>query len=129
MHNLCKYIDKEIDDLESKVGMGGKLSSAEVNYGKDLAKFKMALLTNKAMEEEGYSGNYDGTSYEGVSRMMNNRQSGARGRGPNARRDSSEGGYSRADAEEDFRERLEDLMEIAPDEHKRKKIERMLAEM
>lgn len=133
MHNLCKYIDKEIDELESKVGMGGKLSSAEVNYGKDLAKFKMALLTNKAMEEEGYSGNYDGTSYEGVSRAMN-RQSGARGRGSNARRDSMgrysrEGGYSRTDAEEDFRERLEDLMEIAPDEQKRKKIERILSEM
>lgn len=134
MHNLCKYIDKEIDELESKVGMGGKLSSAEVNYGKDLAKFKMALLTNKAMEEEGYSGNYDGTSYEGVSRAMSNRQSGTRGRGSNARRDSMgrysrEGGYSRADAEEDFRERLEDLMEIAPDEQKRKKIERILSEM
>lgn len=94
----------------------------------------MALLTNKAMEEEGYSGNYDGTSYEGVSRAMNNRQSGTRGRVSNARRDSMgrysrEGSYSRADAEEDFRERLEDLVEIAPDEQKRKKIERIISEM
>lgn len=36
-------------------------------------------------------------------------------------------GYSRA--ESDFRDRLEDAIDSAPDEHKRKKLERILNEM
>ena len=121
MDKICKYIDKELDELENKVAMGGKLSRADIEDGKNLAKFKSAILTNKAMEEEGYSGDWD----EPMSRMFN-----ARGR--NARRDSrgrysSEDGYSRA--ESDFRERLEDAIDSAPDEHKRKKLERILNEM
>jgi hypothetical protein len=40
---------------------------------------------------------------------------------------SREDGYSRA--ESDFRERLEDAIDSAPDEHKRKKLERILNEM
>ena len=130
MDKLCKYIDRELEDLGSKVASSGKLSSAEINYGKDLAKFKSALLTNEAMgdySEEGMSnrgGSYGG-SYE-----RGGRQSNARGR--NARRDSrgrysSEDGYSRA--EEDFIEQLEELRDSAPDEHKRKKVERLIAEM
>ena len=45
MDKLCKYIDKELDELENKVGMGGKLSRADIEDGKNLAKFKMAILT------------------------------------------------------------------------------------
>ena len=67
MDKLCKFIDRELEDLESKAASTGKLSSAEVNYGKDLAKFKMAVLTNEAMEQDGYSSDYDGMTYEGVS--------------------------------------------------------------
>lgn len=116
MDKICKYIDKELDELENKVAMGGKLSRADIEDGKNLAKFKMAILTNDRMEEEGYSGDWD----EPMHRMSN-----ARGRGSNARRDSM--GYSRA--ESDFRERLEDAIDSAPDEHKRKKLERILNEM
>ena len=133
MDKLCKYIDKELDELENKVGMGGKLSRADIEDGKNLAKFKMAILTNEAMENDGeYSNNYmqGGNSY--------NRGGSYRGssyaRGRNARRDSrgrysSEDGYSRAEAEDEFRDRLEEAMQSAPDEHKRKKLERMLNEM
>ena len=132
MDKLCKYIDKELDELENKVGMGGKLSRADIEDGKNLAKFKMAILTNEAMENDGeYSNNYmqGGNSYRGASYRGS---SYARGR--NARRDSrgrysSEDGYSRAEAEDEFREHLEEAMQSAPDEHKRKKIERMLNEM
>lgn len=53
MDKLCKYIDKELDELENKVGMGGKLSRADIEDGKNLAKFKMAILTNEAMENDG----------------------------------------------------------------------------
>jgi hypothetical protein len=123
MDKICKYIDKELGELENKVAMGGKLSRADIEDGKNMAKFKTAILTNKAMEEEGYSSDWD----EPMHRMSN-----ARGRGSNARRDSMvrysrEGGYSRA--ESDFRDRLEDAIDSAPDEHKRKKLERILNEM
>ena len=123
MDKLCKYIDKELDELENKVSMGGKLSRADIEDGKNLAKFKMAILTNEAMENDGeYSNNYmqGGNSYRGAS---------YRGR----RRDSmgrySRDDYSRAEAEDEFREHLEEAMRSAPDEHKRKKVERMLNEM
>jgi hypothetical protein len=133
MDKLCKFIDKELDEYENKVAMGGRLSRTEIEDGKNLAKFKMALLTNEAMERDSdYSNEYrDGN--------MNNRGSYrsvsyARGRGSNARRDSMgrysrEDGYSRAEAEDEFRDRLEEAMESAPDEHKRKKLERILNEM
>lgn len=129
MDKICKYIDKELDELENKVAMGGKLSRADIEDGKNMAKFKTAILTNKAMEEEGYSGDWD----EPMNRMSNRGgMSNARGRGSNARRDSM-GRYSREDgysrAENDFRERLEDAIDSAPDEHKRKKLERILNEM
>lgn len=124
MDKICKYIDKELDELENKVAMGGKLSRADIEDGKNLAKFKMAILTNDRMEED--------SNYSNEYGSMSNRMSNARGRGSNARRDSMgrysrEGGYSRA--ENDFRERLEDAIDSAPDEHKRKKLERILNEM
>lgn len=140
MDKLCKFIDRELEDLESKAQSSGKLSSAEVNYGKDLAKFKMALLTNERMEQDGYSSEYDGTSYEGASYQRGGRgggnrgggssrgMSGARGRG-GRRRYSNEDGYSRADAREDFMEEAYELVEKAPDEHTKKKFERFLNEM
>ena len=129
MDKLCKYIDKELDELENKVGMGGKLSRADIEDGKNLAKCKMAILTNEAMENDGeYSNNYmqGGNSY--------NRGASYRGRrrdsmGRYSRDDYNRGEYSRAEAEDEFRDRLEEAMHSAPDEHKRKKLERMLNEM
>lgn len=129
MDKLCKYIDKELDELENKVGMGGKLSRADIEDGKNLAKFKMALLTNEAMEDEDYSNEYGGNSYRGSYRGS----SYARGRKRDSMgrysREYNRGEYSRAEAEDEFREHLEEAMQSAPDEHKRKKIERMLNEM
>lgn len=130
MDKLCKYIDKELDELENKVGMGGKLSRADIEDGKNLAKFKMAILTNEAMENDGeYSNNY----MQGGNSYGYNRGASYRGR----RRDSmgrysreyNRDDYSRAEAEDEFRDRLEEAMQSAPDEHKRKKLERMLNEM
>lgn len=106
MHKLCDYIDEELEELEEKVGKGGKLSRTEIEDGKNLAKFKMALLTNEAMEKDGYSNDYY------------NRSSYAR------KRDSM-GRYSR----EGFMDKLHDLSREAPDEHTRHKLERMIKEM
>lgn len=136
MDKICRYIDRELEEYENKVANGGKLSRTEIEDGKNLAKFKMALLTNEAMEQEGYSGDWDGIAYESGRMVRRGRDgmSGARGRGSNAKRDrmgrySSEGGYSRADAKEEFIERVYELIDEAPDEHTRKKIERFANEM
>lgn len=131
MDKLCKYIDKELDELENKVGMGGKLSRADIEDGKNLAKFKMALLTNEAMENDGeYSNNYmqGGNSY-GYNRGASYRGRRRDSMGRYSRDDYNRGEYSRAEAEDEFREHLEEAMHSAPDEHKRKKLERMLNEM
>lgn len=119
MHKLCKYIDRELEEYENKVANGGKLSRTEIEDGKNLAKFKSALLTNEAMESEGYSNDM---SYPHT-------QSGARNRKRDSMGRYSEYGYSRANAEEGFMAYLEDAMESAPDEHKRRKVERLINEM
>lgn len=145
MDKLCRYLDKELEEMENKVGMGGKLSRTEIEDGKNLAKFKMALLTNEAMEEDGgYSNEYSGArpyrerimrgDMRGNSYEYEDGMSNARGRGSRAKRDrmgrySSEDGYSRAEAKEEFIEKVYDLMDEAPDEHTRKKVERLANEM
>lgn len=136
MDKICRYIDRELEEYENKVANGGKLSRTEIEDGKNLAKFKMALLTNEAMEQEGYSGDWDGIAYESgrMIRRGHDGMSNARGRGSNAKRDrmgrySSEGGYSRADAKEEFMERVYELIDEAPDEHTRKKAERFASEI
>lgn len=125
MHALCEYIDKELKKLERKAEQSGDLTERELTYGKDLAKFKTALLTNKAMEEnDGYSNEYKGD----MSRRMYDHHSYgddmsyARGRGSNARRDSmgrfSNDGYSRDDAREDLMMEVREFMKTAPEEDK-----------
>lgn len=134
MDKLCRYLDRELEEYENKVANGGKLSRTEIEDGKNIAKFKMALLTNEAMENEGYSGDWDGIAYENGRMNRRNGMSGARGRGSRAKRDSmgrysSEGGYSRADAKEEFIEKVYELIDEAPDEHTRKKAERFASEI
>jgi hypothetical protein len=125
MHALCEYIDKELKKLERKTEQSGDLTERELTYGKDLAKFKTALLTNKAMEEnDGYSNEYR----DGMNRRMYSRNSYGddmsyeRGRGNNARRDSmgrySNDGYSRDDAREDLMMEVREFMKTAPEEDK-----------
>ena len=105
MHKLCEYIDDEINELERKVDKTGRLSNSEIEYGKDLAKFKMALLTNKAMGNEGYSEEYRPTSYA-------------------PRRDRMVR-YSR----DSFKDELHELMNKAPDEKHKRAIRRMIEDM
>ena len=124
MDKLCKYIDKELDELENKVGMGGKLSRADIEDGKNLAKFKMALLTNEAMSDE-YSNDY----IQGGNSYGYNRGASYRGRKRDSMGRYSRDDYSRADAREEFAEEVEELMHKAPDEHTRKKLERFMNEI
>lgn len=110
MDKLCKYVDRELEEIEDKIAMGGKLSGAELEYADKLAHLKKSILTNEAMEDS-YSEKY---RYDGVS-MANK---GGRRRN-----------YSRDGARDEFAEQLEDLMRTAPDEHTRRKVERLMNEM
>ena len=84
-------------------------------------------------EEEGYSGYYwDGRYYYDGSMAMDGRGGRGINRGGNSyrgRNSYANRRYSRDESKEDFMEEIEELMEKAPDEHTRKKFERMLSEM
>lgn len=128
MHKLCDYLTDELKEMEDKVARGGKLSRTEIEDGKNIAKFKMALLTNDRMEQDGgesemypYMGGY--RSYTGD--RNNERMSDRRGM-PNAQRRDSRGrysgdDYSREDARDDFIADLREVVMNAPDEHMKKR--------
>ena len=137
MHKLCEYIDKELEELEHKAGVGQKLSAGEIQYGDMLAHFKKSLLTNDAME--GYDDEYSNDnramrdnrsmrSMRGNSYRYDDGNSMARGRTGNVRRDSM-GRYSRDDALDDMVDELEELMEKAPDDQTKKEFRKFIAKM
>lgn len=141
MHELIKYIDDTMQEYEDKVARGGDLSSKDVECLKDLAKTKMAILTNEAMENESYDGySRDGDMRDGYSGRGRVYYDGGysgrigRGRGSNAKRDSmgrysSRGGYSYADAKEDMIAELKELAKKAPDEKTKQELEHFANEM
>lgn len=141
MHELIRYIDDTMQEYEDKVARGGDLSSKDVECIKDLAKTKMAILTNEAMESENYGYSREGdmnNGYSGRSRMYSNDYMGRysrdnRGRGSNAKRDSmgrySSRGYSYAEAKEDMVAELKELAKKAPDEKTKQEIEHFANEM
>ena len=143
MHKLIEYVCDELDELERKAGKDGKLSMSEIQYADTLAHMKKNLMKADEMSGEysGYSNdqsmrggrsyrNYsrnsynDGGSYEGSYARDN------RGRGSDAQRDAmgrySGDGYSRAD---DFAQNMRMLMEDAPNDHVRKKLQSIMSEM
>lgn len=139
MHELLNYIDETMQEYEDKVARGGDLSSKDVECLKDLAKTKMAILTNEAMEESDYGYSRDGDmngNYSSRGRMYyDGGYSGryGRGRGSNAKRDSmgrySSRGYSYADAKEDMILELKELAKKAPDDKTKQEIEHFANEM
>lgn len=148
LYDLCEVISRELDECNEKIRQaGGKLSSSDVDYLDKLTHALKSIKTTIAMmeaDDEGGSsyrgGNsrrympwYGGMSYEdGTGNSYDGGMSYARGRGRNAARDSmgrySSRGYSR-DANEDFRAEVEALMQKAPDEHARSKLQSMLQSM
>jgi hypothetical protein len=134
MHKLCEFIDNELDELEEKVKREGSLSRAEIEDGKNLAKFKMALLTNDAMERDSgesemypYMGGY--RSYDDGMRDSRRGRSGARRRDAIGRYSRENRGYSRTDAREDMIEDLRELMNEAPDEATKKHYQKFIREL
>jgi len=124
MHKLIEYICDELEDLERKAEKDGKLSMTEMQYLDTLAHAKKNLLKSEEMMEDGYSSANDG----GYSNRMyyGDRMSYARGRTGNVRRDAM-GRYSRAG--ENFRMELQNLMNDAPNDHVRQKLQNIMSEM
>ena len=150
LYELCETISVELSECKQKLRQSnGKLNERDVEYLDRLTHTLKSLKTTIAMmeaEDKGYSGHYwDGRYYfDGETSMdggSGNRGSyeggssnrGSYGRGRNANRDRmgryAERGYSRADAEEDFKTEIEELMNKAPDEQSRKKLEKLMNEM
>lgn len=158
LYELCETISMELDSCNEKIRQAnGKLSPGDIDYLDKLThtmKSLKAVIGMLEAQDSGYSGHFwDGRyyfdggnsmegssnrgSYEGASGRgsyeggSSNR--GSYGRGRNANRDRmgryAERGYSRADAEEDFRTEIEELMNKAPDEQSRKKLEKLMNEM
>jgi hypothetical protein len=137
MHKIIEYIDREMKEYEDKISRGAELSSKDVECLKDLAKTKMAILTNKAMEDEdgGYSERYsrddgmDGRTSHG--RMY---YGGSYPRYSYAKRDSMgrysrDGGYSYADAKMDMIAELKELAKKAPDDKTKQEIDHFANEL
>lgn len=149
MDKLIEYVCEELEQIEKKAAKSGNLSATEVEYADKLAHLKKNLLKGEMMydEMEEYSGNMGGGmmggsyqrggnrggnrggSYEGSYEGRSYARGNGRGRGPNARRDSmgrysSEMGYSR-DGDE-MAEKLEELMDEAPNDTIRRDIEKLL---
>lgn len=146
MHKLIEYICDELEDLERKAERGGKLSLTEVQYMDTLAHAKKNLLKSDEMMDGGYSMDRYSRDYSG----RNSYSEARRGRGRNARRDSMgrysrdrysrEGGYSMDDysrgysnesgysMEGDFQSELEQLIEDAPNEQVRQKLQALMSE-
>ena len=150
LYELCETISVELSECNQKLRQSnGKLNERDVEYLDRLTHTLKSLKTTIAMmeaEDKGYSGHYwDGRYYfDGETSMdggSSNRGSyeggssnrGSYGRGRNANRDCmgryAERGYSLADAEEDFRAEIEELMNKAPDEQSRKKLEKLMQDM
>ena len=135
MHKMYEYICDELKALEKKVESGQTLSMSELEYLHKLTDTKKNLLKIDMLEEdsEEYSNARDGRGSSAYSMDGRSYRGGsyARGRGRNARRDSmgrySSEGYSRA--EDDFMADLRMLMDSAPDDAKRQKIQRLMNEM
>ena len=131
----CEVLHEKYRDSIRKIKNGG-MSASDLDQLEKLTHSMASIKKMMKMEEDGeYSGWYPyrmGGAYadgNGMGGGMSNGGSYARGRS-NARRDSmgrysGERGYSRTD----FADELRELMEQAPDEKTRQKIQRMAEEI
>lgn len=159
LYELCETINMELESCNEKIRhANGKLTGSDVEYLDQLThtlKSIKAVIAMIEAQDSGYSGHFwdgryyfdGGTSMEGSSNRgsygngsyegasgRGSYEGGSYGRGPYANRDrmgryAERRGYSRADANEDFKRELEEAMAKAPDEQSRKKIEKLMEEM
>lgn len=134
LDKILKLVDRELDSVSAN----GKFKSrddVEMVYKLiDIAKDVYCIWDYEdGAGGASYAGPYyGGGSYRGGS--YENGTSYARGRGGNTRRDSmgrysSRRGYSMDGGKEEYVARLRELMDSAPDDMSRQKVERMVREM
>ena len=142
LYDICDVVSQKLERYSEKLSKnGGEMSASDLEIIDKLTHTLKSVKTTIAMieaENKGYSGTYwDGKQYydsqQSMDSMSTRSQSGARGRGSRAKRDSmgrySRDGYSRDDAKEDMLNDLYELMDNAPDDHTRKKLERFINEL
>ena len=113
LYDLCDVVYKELEIARDKIhDTHDGISASDTEFLDKLTHIYKSLQTSIAMLEadDRHSGNY----YRG---------------GSYARRGRSMGRYTRDDAHDDFMHEIEEAIEKAPDEHTRRKLEHMLAEM
>lgn len=145
-----KKIKEMLDEELRKVAHEGQLTAGTLETIDKLSHALKSVTTIMAMEEGGYSSDY---MDEGASWNYSGRNSYARGRGSNARRDSmgrysSRGngssyargsqdgtrsnynrGYSRDDSKEEMIESLEEMMQYASTEKERQAIRKCINQL
>jgi hypothetical protein len=139
LYDLCEMTFKELESTKRELeNAGGQLDEQHVEYLKDLTEMLKDIKCVIGMmedEEEGYSGNYYYDDDMSMARGGRGGRSNARGGRSNARGGSYERGrsnrrgYTRMESRDDFVDRFEELMDEAPDEVTRKKLERLMMEM
>lgn len=145
LHKLCEALVEELDDYSKKIEKSDGMSAGDLEAVDKLSHALKSIKTTIAMMESDEDGGnsyrggnsnrympwYGGMSYED-GRGSSNRggmSSARRGRAnnPTGRNQySREGGYSYA--EEEFEMALQEAMNVAPDEHVREKLKRIMDE-
>ena len=122
MHKLYELKENLIDELEAYSGKGN-LSKDDVMSVKYLSSSidHICNIIDACESDSDYSGR--GMSYNGNSYAVDGRRGGY----SRARRRDSMGRYSRAG--EDFRSELQELIQDAPNEHIRQKMQMIMSEM
>ena len=126
LYELCETVEMELEELNNKVGRNKGLSASEAEWLKTLTEslVNIKCAIEKIEEMEGMSNDWGMTPSE--RRRMSNR-SMANNRMTNRSRTSYNNSYD--DAKMDFMTEVESLMNRAPDEHTRMKMERMLNDL
>lgn len=126
LYELCETVEMELEELNNKVGRNKGLSASEAEWLKTLTEslVNIKCAIEKIEEMDGMSNDWDMTPSE--RRRMSNR-SMANNRMTNRSRTSYNNSYD--DAKMDFMTEVESLMNRAPDEHTRMKMERFLSDL
>lgn len=126
LYELCETVEMELEELNNKVGRNKGLSASEAEWLKTLTEslVNIKCAIEKIEEMDGMSNDWGMTPSE--RRRMSNR-SMANNRMTNRSRNSYNNSYD--DAKMDFMSEVENLMNRAPDEHTRMKMERMLNDL
>lgn len=119
LHEMCETLSRELEEVNQKIrSSGGKMSSGDLEVVDKLTHALKSVKAVMAMEEgEGYSSMYPymrGGSYAYAQRRD------SRGRY------SRNYGYSRAEEKAEMVAQLRDMMDNAPDENMRKRIDDLI---